>query len=253
MCIRCCVVYHMCALCVLDVVCLYADHACIDRHNFYWSNMSSGWVQGAEIDDCKNMGWVLGVAKKVMGILVYKLLQQALANCALLPHSFHCWGLGCLWTSATQLCIRVHICFGKVSYIWDYAYAEVFRKVPADPQDLCIHCFAIQDWFRSFLEWLLRQVFLQHMIMVRSQCWVIWHALIPCCSLGFSASHWWRSLRCNASSSKHVQTLSMSCSCWDDVRSSSYIIGFTVTPLVIRSRCEWAAASRAIRVACSAR
>ena len=145
-CVSCVVLCITCVRCVLMLCVFYADQTCIDRRNIYWSNMSSGWVQGVEIDNCKNMRWVLrGAARKVVDTLVYKLLQQALANYALLPNFFHCWGLGCLWTSATQLCISVHICFGKVSHIWDNADVEVFRTSAPDPQDLCIHCFAIQD------------------------------------------------------------------------------------------------------------
>jgi hypothetical protein len=35
-------------------------------------------------------GFLGGLPKKVTDILVYELLQQALANYALLPHFFHC-------------------------------------------------------------------------------------------------------------------------------------------------------------------
>ena len=117
-----------------------------------------------------------------------------------------------------------HLLLATVSHIWDHVDVDVFRKVPAYPQDLRIHCFAKKDCLLKFLYLLLLQVvFATHSYG--------WHALIHCCSFGFSASHWWQSVRCNSSYSNHVQTLSISCLCCDAVRSSSYIIGFTVAPI----------------------
>ena len=92
----------------------------------------------------------------------------------------------------------------------------------------------------------------QHARMVRSQCCMTCLAASHCSILGFAAARWLRSAWCNAESSKFKQILSSTSSCCLVVSNSSYCMGFTVTPLVIRSRCDCAAASRATNVTSSA-
>jgi len=216
-------------------------------------------------------------------VVVHKLIHQALANYALLStfsasfHSKMSWSarapnsvlLMTFWSSIKLplskqlslplrmfslnmlLCISVHICFGKVSaHIRDHADVEVvLGKRLMSPKICASIASPYSIAFSSFSNSSCFRYCLQHLLMVAPQCWMIWRAQFHCCSSGFSAGHWWRSVRCNALSSNHVQTFSMRCSCCGAVSSSSYIIGCTGTPLVIRPRCFWAAAARAIRVA----